>query len=166
MKQIHAIALSEAHQEANGQILISNVYFSKNMREQNFASSSALPSESSVSEQCGESQLAEGTCFEKAIATLSFETAAVEEIAYMPSAQNYSQGANAPDPWLFITLCLLGMVSISSVSVVSIVALFFGRDISLSALLKPLGFLKFKAKNKNKVEAKAKNAKDKDTKDK
>lgn len=161
MTQTYSMASSEAQQTANGQILTSNVYFSKNIREQNFASSSAILSESSVPGQCRESQLAEGTCFEKAIATSSLETVVVEDISATPLTQSHPQMPNVTDPAL-IALCLLGMVSISSVSVVSVVALFLDRDISLSALLKPLGFLKFKTKDSNKANP----SKDRDTKDK
>ena len=130
------------------------------------ASVSDIPLEFSFAEQCRASQLAEETCLEKATATSSLEAAAVEEILYTSPLPSYSQGPSVSDPWLFITMCLLGMVSIGSVSVVGIVALFFGSDISLSTLLKPLGFLKFKAKNRNRAKAKAKDAKDKETKDK
>jgi len=149
MTQIHLIAPSEAHHEANGQILTSNVYFSKNTREQNFASSSAIPSEFSVSGQCRESQLAEGTCFEKAIATSSLETVAVEEISATPLTRSHPQIPNVPDPWL-IALCFLGIVSIGSLSLVSIVALVFGRDISLAAVLDPMGSMKLKTTGKAK----------------
>jgi hypothetical protein len=149
MTQKYPIAPSVAHQTDNDQILTSNVYFSKNMREQNFASSSAIPSESSVSEQCRESQLAEGTCFEKAIATSSLEAVAVEEILATPLTRSHPQMQNVTDPSL-IALCFLGIVSIGSVSLVSIIALVFGRDISLAAVLDPMGSMKLKTTGKAK----------------
>ena len=144
MTQTHSMASSEALQTANGQILTSNVYFSKNIREQNFASSSAIPSEFSVLGQCRESQSAEGTCFEKAIATSSLETVAVEEISATPLTRSHPQMPNVTDPAL-IALCFLGIVSIGSLSLVSIIALVFGRDFSLAAVLDPTGSMKLKA---------------------
>jgi hypothetical protein len=145
-QKLFSVSKSEAY-SVNGQILTSPVFFSSYELEQVNIEAQPILSEVGFRPECYLSQVAEENCLSEATATFSREATSIEEISATSQASSNISLLGVTDPYLHIGLCILGIVAVGSVSLVSIIALVLGRDISLAAVLGPNASVKLKARN-------------------